>query len=105
MIRLWALASVAAAQVVCADPPRQSVTCEVESPQEAAIVAAKLFDRGEYQQAGACYQVAGDMAQANLAFLKAAGPRSEDTARALKAQQETAKALFNRVGKAIHGTR
>jgi len=46
-IRLWGLASVAAMQVVFADPARPSVTCRVASPQEAAIVADKLFEREE----------------------------------------------------------
>jgi len=101
VIRLWGMVSVAAIQVVFADPARPSVTCEVATPQEAAIVADKLFEREEYQQAGACYQVAGDMVHANLAFLKAAGPGGEDTARALKAQQEKAKSLFSRVGNAF----
>ena len=77
------------------------MTCAVASPQEAAIVADKLFEREAYQQAGASYQVAGDMAHANLAFLKAAGPRGEDTARGLKAQQQAAKALFSKVGNAL----
>ena len=101
VIRFWGLASVAAMQVVFADPARPSATCEVTSAQEAAIVADKLFEREEYQEAGACYQVAGDLVHANLAFLKAAGPRGEDSARALKAQQERAKSLFNRVGNAF----
>ncbi len=41
------------------------------------------------------------MVHANLAFLKAAGPEGEDTARALKAQQEAAKSLFAKVGNAF----
>jgi hypothetical protein len=101
VIGIWSLAGVVASQVVFADPATPSLTCEAASPQEAAIVADKLFEREEYQQAGACYQLAGDMVHANLAFLKAAGPRGEDSARALKAQQEKAKSLFNRVGNAF----
>ena len=68
------------------------------------MLADKFFQRGEYQQAGACYQLAGDMAHANLAFLKAAGPRSEDSARTLKAQGDVAKSLFARVGSAFRGS-
>jgi len=41
------------------------------------------------------------MAHANLAFLEAAGPESENTARDLKAQQAAAKSLFARVGNAL----
>ncbi len=42
------------------------------------------------------------MAHANLAFLKAAAPQSEDTARGLKAQRDAAKSLFATVGHAFH---
>jgi hypothetical protein len=73
----------------------------VASPQEAGVLADELFERGQYQQAGACYQAAGDAVHANLAFLKAAGPRGEDTARGLKAQQQAAKSLFAKVGNAF----
>ena len=89
-----------------ADPALQpELICPVAGSQEAEGLADKLFERGEYQQAGTCYQAAGDMVHANLAFLKAAGPRSEDSARTLKAQQEAAKSLFARVGNAFHGNR
>jgi hypothetical protein len=101
-VRIWGLAWIAAAQLALADPaPQARATCPVATPQEAGVLADKLFQRGEYQQAGACYQVAGDMAHANLAFLKAAGPRSEDSARTLKAQGDAAKSLFARVGSAF----
>lgn len=102
VVRFWGLAGVAAAHVALADPaPQAQVVCPVTGPQEAGIVADKLFEKGEYQQAGACYQAAGDMVHANLALLKAAGPRGEDSARSLKAQGETAKSLFAKVGSAF----
>lgn len=66
------------------------------------MLAAKLFDEGVYQHAGACYQAAGDMTHANLAYMKAVGPQSEDTAQALKAQRDAAKHLFAQVGHAFH---
>ena len=95
-------AGVAAAQVTLADPaPQAQPACRVASAPEARALADKLFDSGEFRQAGACYQAAGDMAHANLAFLKAAGPESEDTARALKTQQAVAKSLFAKVGNAL----
>ena len=104
-IHIWGLAWIAAAQVAIADPaPQAGAACQVSSPQEAGLLADKLFQRGEYQQAGACYQAAGDMVHANLAFLKAAGPRSEDSARTLKAQGDVAKSLFARVGSAFRGS-
>lgn len=98
-----AAAALAFAHVAFADPAAdgQSV-CEAVSPQEAAALADKLFESKEYQHAGACYEVAGDMARANLAYLKASGTRGEDTARALKAQGDAAKALFASVGHAFH---
>jgi hypothetical protein len=104
-VRLWGLAGVVAAHLALADPaPQARLSCPVASSQEAETLADQLFEKGEYQQAGPCYQAAGDMVHANLAFLKAAGRRSEDTARTLKAQQEAAKSLFARVGNAFHNS-
>jgi hypothetical protein len=101
-VRLWGLVGLTVAQLAFADPaPQIQPACPVAGSQAAEILADKLFEGGEYQQAGACYQAAGDMVHANLAFLKAAGPRGEDTARTLKEQQEAAKSLFARVGNAF----
>jgi hypothetical protein len=101
--RFSGLAAVALAHVAFADPATETLrVCEAASPHEAAALADKLFARAEYQHAGACYQVAGDMAHANLAYLKASAPQGEDTARALKAQGDAAKALFASVGHAFH---
>lgn len=61
------------------------------------MLADKLFEKGEYGHAGACYQAAGDLVHANLAYLKAVGPESQDTARALKAQRDAAKSLLTTV--------
>jgi hypothetical protein len=102
-VRFAGLAGVALAHVAFADPAAETLrVCEAASPHEAAVLADKLFERAEYQHAGACYQVAGDMAHANLAYLKASGPQGEDTARALKVQGDAAKALFASVGHAFH---
>lgn len=102
-LRFMGLAAVALARVAFADPAADAPrVCQVATPQEAAALADKLFEKGEYQHAGACYQVAGDMAHANLAYLKASGPQGEDTARALKAQRDAAKTLFASVGHALH---
>lgn len=101
-VHLWGLACIASAQLAIADPAAAAPrTCEVPSAQEAAAQGDRLFEKGEYQHAGLCYQAAGDMVHANLAFLKAAAPQSEDTTRALKAQREAAKALFARVGNSL----
>jgi hypothetical protein len=101
--RLLGLAALASAHLALADPvPGAQPSCEVSSAPEAKALADKLFEQGQYQHAGACYEAAGDMAHANLAFLKAARPAGEDSARALKAQGEQAKALFASVGRALH---
>jgi hypothetical protein len=98
-----AAAGLAFAHLSFADPAADAQhVCGVRSPQEAAALADKLFESREYQHAGACYQVAGDMAHANLAYLRASGPQGEDTARALKAQGDAAKTLFASVGHVLH---
>lgn len=96
------LGLLAATRAVMADPtPAQSRTCEVATTQEARSLADRLYEKGEYQRAGECYQAAGDMVHANLAFMQAAGPAGEDTARGLKTQRDAAKALFAGVGQAF----
>lgn len=96
-----ALGLLAATRVVMADPA-QSRSCEVATAAEARALADRLFEKGEYQRAGECYQAAGDLVHANLAFLQAAGPTGEDTARGLKTQRDAAKALFASVGQAFN---
>lgn len=104
-VSVWSVAGLAAAQLALADPaPPALPACEAAGAQEAGVLADKLFGKGEYQHAGVCYQAAGDMVHANLAFLKAVGPQSEDTARALKTQRDTAKSLFDSVGHAFRGS-
>ena len=104
-IGLWGLAFLAAAGVVLADPaPEASPACQVASPQQARSLADRLFEQGDYRRAGACYQAAGDLRHADLAFVKAVGPESEDTARALKAQRDAAKSLFESVGRAFRNS-
>jgi hypothetical protein len=106
-IHLLALACIASAQIALADSGDPTLAspraCELSNPSEASSLADRLFEKGEYQHAGVCYQAAGDMVHANLAFLKAAAPQSEDTARALKSQRDAAKALFAKVGNTFHG--
>lgn len=93
---------VAGTRLVLADPPAPtSRTCEVATVPEARSLADRLYEKGEYQRAGACYRAAGDLVHANLAFLQAAGPAGEDTARGLKTQRDTARALFASVGQAF----
>ena len=105
VISVLGLAFLAATRVATADPAveesRNSRTCEAVTAQEASSLADKLYQRGEYQRAGACYQAAGDLAHANMAFLKGAGPTGEDTARGLKEQGDGAKALYASVARAF----
>lgn len=105
-VSVWGVAGVAAAQLALADPsPEAARTCEVASPQEAGALADRLFEKREYRHAAVCYQAAGDMVHANLAYLKAVGPQSDDTARTLKAQGDAAKSLFAGVAHALHTNR
>jgi hypothetical protein len=103
-ISLFALLLFGATTAVFADPV-ESRACEAATPNEAAALADKLFEKGDYQRAAECYQVAGDLPHANMAFLKAAGPKSQDTAKDLKAQSATAKALFANAAQAFKRNR
>jgi len=103
-VALSAVALLAVTRVVMADPGGAELHgCQVATTEEARVLADRLYERGEYQRAGECYQAAGDLTHANLAFLQAAGPRSADTARDLKAQRDTAKSLFTGVAHAFKG--
>ena len=97
------LAAVATTQIALADTPPEAPTgCESRGAQEAMALGDQLFERADYQHAGACYQVAGDLERANLAFLRAAGPKSEESAQALRQQGDRARALFTTVARAFH---
>jgi hypothetical protein len=96
----WAL--LAATRLVLADPAHdESRACEAAGPQEARSLADVLYERGEYQRAGECYQAAGDASRAQLAFLKAVGPNSDATSRAFRQQQDAAKSLLTKVQQAF----
>jgi len=102
--RRWVLgwAFLAAARLALADPAaEESRPCDAAHPQEAKAVADVLYEKGEYQRAGECYQAAGDASAAQLAFLKAVGPNSEANARALNDQQQAAKALLAKLHSAL----
>jgi Lecithin retinol acyltransferase len=101
-VKLLALACVAAIRVAFADPavdePRP---CTVVSPQEAETIANLLYEKEEYQHAGECYQAAGNLERANVAFTKAVAPRGAAAARAFADQADTAKTLFEGVRRAF----
>jgi hypothetical protein len=97
---VWA--SLAATRLVFADPaPNNAKSCVAASPQEATALADRLYEGGQYQRAGECYDAAGDSTRAQRAFLRAAGPSAEAAARGLKDESHTAKALFAQVQQAF----
>lgn len=103
-IGLCVLACLAAARVVLADPaPSGPRACATASRQDANALAETFYQKGDYQHAGECYEAAGDKGHADLAFVKAAGPKAEEAGRSLKSQADTAKVLFASVGKAFRG--
>lgn len=96
------VALIAAARLAFAGPAAQETRdCASASPTQARSLGDALFDRAEYERAGRCYEVAGDFARANDAFLKAVAPQGEDTARQLAANREKAKAQFRNIGRAF----
>ena len=98
----WGFAYLAAARGILAEPPAAAPSvCAAPSQQQAKSLADQLYEKGDYQRAGECYEVAGDMAHADRAFVKATGPKSEQAAQDLKAQAHAAQALFAKVGQAF----
>jgi len=81
-----------------ADPVREDyAACPVTTEAQVRNMADSLFERGDYQSAGVCYQAAGENALANRAFMKALEPRSELTARQLSEQRDQANRLLRKV--------
>ncbi|HEY6824413.1 MAG TPA: hypothetical protein VI195_08225 [Steroidobacteraceae bacterium] len=75
--------------------------CPVSSQEQARGLAEVLFQQGDFQHSGACYQAAGEYALANRAFLKAVEPQSAKTAQQLSDQGEQAKALAHKLQRAF----
>jgi hypothetical protein len=99
---LLGLACLAATRLILAEPSVEgSRACAVARPQEAKLLADALYERGEYQRAGECYEAAGDPSRAQLAFVKAVGPKAEASARRLREQRDAAKALLDHVQQAF----
>jgi len=92
-----------ATRVLFADPLQsRPASCEVTGTQEAQSLADVLYEKQQYQRAGECYQVAGNLSRAQQAFLKAVGPNSAATGHALKDQGDAAKTLFAKVQRGFH---
>jgi hypothetical protein len=91
-----------AAPLALADAtPDERVGCPVASQEQSRSLGEVLFEQGDYQRAGECYQAAGEYALANRAFLKAVEPQSAATARQLSDQRDQAKAMLHKVQQAF----
>src|SRR5215469_11397685 len=86
------------APLAVADPVLEGqAPCLVTTREQARSMADSLFEQGNYQSAGICYQAAEEYALANRAFAKALEPQSKLTARQLSEQRDQAKLLLHRV--------
>jgi hypothetical protein len=100
-----ALAALAVAHHAFADPAVDGARrCEAASAPEAQARAEMLYEKGDFQRAGECYDAAGDTLRAQRAFLRAVRPNTEAAARAARADSDNAKALFTRVQDAFRSS-
>ena len=100
-----ALAALAVAHYAFADPAAGGARhCEAANAQDAQALADVLYEKGDYQHAGECYDAAGDPLRAQRAFLRAVRPNTETAARGVKADSDNAKALFTRVQDAFRSS-
>ena len=84
------------------DPPLGGASgCAAATAEQAKSLADQLYRQGQYQHAGECYQAAGDLADANEAFVKAVRPNSNAAAEDLKRQSQAAKTFFTSVQQAL----
>jgi hypothetical protein len=74
--------------------PDNARGCVAGTPEQAKWLADRLYRQAQYERAGDCYQAAGDLADANEAFVKAIEANSDATAKDLKHQGQVAKTLF-----------
>jgi hypothetical protein len=94
--------AVAIAPVGRTEPtPGDASGCAAATAQQAKWLAHQLSLQGQYQRAGVCYQAAGDLANANEAFVKAVPANSDATAKDLQRQGQIAKTLFSGVQQAF----
>jgi hypothetical protein len=101
MVTLVILA-VAIAPVGRTDPaPEDAAVCAAVTPEQAKWLADQLYRQRQYQRAGDCYQAAGNLADANEAFVKAVPANSDTTAKDIKRQSQIAKTLFRGVQQAF----
>ena len=94
--------AVAIAPVGRAEPtPENARGCAAATPEQAKWLADQLYRQAQYERAGDCYQAAGDLADANEAFVKAVEANSAAIAKDLKHQGQIAKTLFTGVQRAF----
>jgi len=102
IVILGILATAIARVGRAADPTlRGTPDCAAATPEQAKSLADQLYRQGQYQRAGECYQTAGDLADANEAFVKAVPANSDATAKDLQRQGQIAKTLFTGVQQAF----
>jgi hypothetical protein len=81
----------------------EELRCPASTAQQARALADQLLQADQYEGAGKCYEVAGEYARANRAFLDAVGSESKATARQLSDQRNTATKLARQLQRAFHG--
>lgn len=96
-----AIASVGRSEAAPGDVPG----CAAATPEQAKLMADQLYRQGEYQRAGDCYQAAGDLADANEAFVKAVPANSAAAKRELQRQGHAAKTVFTNLQQAFRSMR
>jgi hypothetical protein len=94
--------AVAIAPVGRSEPtPGDAPGCAVATPEQAKWLADQLYRQGQYQRAGDCYQAAGDLTDANEAFVRAVPANGDATMRDVKRQGQIAKTLFTSLQQAF----
>jgi hypothetical protein len=94
--------AVAIAPVGRTEPtPADAPGCGAATPEQAKWLADQLYRQGQYERAGDCYQAAGDLADANVAFVKAVQAKSDATGKDLQRQGQIAKTLITGVQQAF----
>ena len=81
--------------------PENARSCIAGTSEQAKRLADRLYRQAQYERAGDCYQAAGDLADANEAFVKAVEANSGAIAKDLKHQGQIAKTLFSGVRRAF----
>ena len=94
--------AIAIAPVGRSEPtPGDARGCAVATPEQAKWLADQLYRQGQYQRAGDCYQAAGDLTDANGAFVRAVPANGDATMKDVKRQGQIAKTLFTSLQQAF----